>query len=64
MFKHCYECNDYGEIADPKAKCQCGAERILCPRCKGYSNPILAGRLIEEKLALIEQMTKDRNCFS
>lgn len=54
MFKHCHKCDDYGEIVDPNAKCKCGMERILCPMCKGYSNPILAGKLIECKLQEIQ----------
>ena len=58
MFKHCPRCDDFGEIVDPDAKCKCGIERILCPLCKGYSNPILAGKLIEGKLEQIKSQQK------
>lgn len=50
MIKHCPTCNDHGEIADPKADCKCGIERISCPTCNGYSNTAYSLRRIENKI--------------
>lgn len=61
MIKHCFRCNNYGEIADPNAKCDCGMSRITCPSCQGYSNPSYAVMLLEKKVDKLVEKLVNKN---